>query len=591
MSLVHQCSPVLALLYVGISTGSLAAADDPAAKIIELYTTNKLLDKTQYPAVREACANLFAARNEQRIRKAIGGDYDSFMQWLDARPIFKQSFFTAIDERYDKIEVAFQLLRDLWRQYPKQLEKYQELGIAVAVTWDDPKSVYDYSGHQKRTKSKMPQGLLEGVGNFKYLVDNEKLWDGRLQNLPWEFLIFVVDHKTPLTERAWAQQYSQRNRSSASWHQDVPYDHDMLKAEKAEANGKSASGLGPKLQGVDYTLENIRTRGGVCAMQADFAARVAKSIAIPAVYSRSSSARGGFSHAWWSYVLIQKATPKEIQFTLRSDGQFVGFIKDAFYVGQVRDPHTGQIMLDADMHRRLSLAGHDRSGYRQVSLLMRNFEWLAQKMKWDNKERLDFIDKCIHICPQSDEPWMALAPLIKGKVLNAEELKTHRARMTSVLTHFKTYPDFVNRAFLNLLGVFNPAEQVKFNQQAVALCEKAGRPDLSCDLRLQISDALVQDQKWQTAAEGLIVTIYRFPTEGRFVPKLTQKLQEVAPNYKGGSERVAKVYLDIVPKLYAYYRTDNEAGYHKTLYAQAMSFFESNQMTANASTLKARTGQ
>jgi hypothetical protein len=326
-------------------------------------------------------------------------------------------------------------------------------------------------------------------------------------------------------------------------------------------------------------------------MQADFAARVAKSVGVPAVYCRAPSATRNLSHAWWTYVQVQKATAKELLFTLRSDGQFVGFLKDAFYVGQVLDPHTGRLMLDTDMHRRLTLAGRDRVAWRQVSLLMRHYPVLAQKLQWSTKDRLAFIDKCIALCPQSDEPWMALTPLVKDKLLDAEDLKAHRTRMGSVAKHFQNYPDFVSRAFFNLSDALDSATQLKLDQQAVALCEKSNRPDLACDMRLQINDVLVKDKKWQTAAEGLIATIYRFPTEGRFVPTLAKKLQEAAPNYKGGNERLARVYLDIVPKLYAYYKGEPGANQHKILYAQAKSFFDGNQMTAYAAQLKAMTGQ
>jgi hypothetical protein len=592
MAMVCKLRTALVLLSLVVLARPVAAADDPAAKIIELYTNNKLFDKNQYPAVRAAFSAFFEARNEQRIRKALDGDYEPLLQWLDARPKLKQNLFTAIDERYDRIEAAMQIFRDLWKQFPKQLDKHPELGIAVAVTWDNPAALYNYAPHQERTKSKMPQELLDGIGNFKYLVDNEVALEGRFRNLPWEFLTFVVDHKTPLVERAWAQQYYLKNRNSKSWHQDVPYDHEMLKAEKAEnGKGEAPAGRGPKLEGLDYSLENIRRYGGVCAMQADFAARVGKSVGIPAVYCSAASARGGFSHAWWTYIQVQKATTEDIQFVLRSDGQTVGFIKDAFYVGLVRDPHTGLTILDADMYRRLTLAGHDRGGLRHSSLLMRHYPWLAQNLKWDTKAKMAFIDKCMRVCPQSDEPWQAMAALVTSKVMDEESMKALRARVPTVLTSFKNYPDFVVGTFKVLAANFEPAEQIKLNQQAVTLCEKAGRPDLSCDVRLRISDSLVKDKKWQTAAEGLITTIYRFPTEGRYIPKLTQKLQDIAPNYKGGTERLAQVYLDIVPRLYVYYKTDNEAEYHKTMYKQAIGFFEANQMTANASTLKARTGQ
>src|SRR5262249_39864154 len=180
------------------------------------------------------------------------------------------------------------------------------------------------------------------------------------------------------------------NRTRTSWHRDVPYDHEMLKSERA----KESTRLHPKLQDEDYTLSNIRKFGGVCAMQADFAARVAKSVGIPAAYCWGDSAYRG-THAWWIYAQIQQASAQQLRFSLNSDGRFQGFIKDAFYTGHVTDPHTGKQILDRDLERQLSLAGRDRAGKRHVELLMRAYPWLQEKLGWDARQRVAFLNKCL----------------------------------------------------------------------------------------------------------------------------------------------------------------------------------------------------
>src|SRR5260370_827486 len=151
----------------------------------------------------------------------------------------------------------------------------------------------------------------------------------------------------------------------------------MLKSEE-EKN----STLTPKLAGHDYTLKNLIRFGGVCAQQADFAARVGKSVGIPAVYCSGASSYRGL-HAWWTYVTIQKAGADSIQFTLNSDGRFVGFEKDAFYTGNVKDPHTGLNILDRDMERNLNLARHDRLGKPLRTLLLRAYPPLPTKLNRD----------------------------------------------------------------------------------------------------------------------------------------------------------------------------------------------------------------
>jgi hypothetical protein len=72
------------------------------------------------------------------------------------------------------------------------------------------------------------------------------------------------------------------------------------------------------------------------------------------------------------------------------------------------------------------------------------------------------------------------------------------------------------------------------------------------------------------------------------VPKLTAKAQEACVQYKGGKEKLAKTYLDLVPKLVAYYK--EERRYPDQLYQQALDFFTANQMTRQAAELKTRIG-
>ncbi len=574
-----------------LGTAPVACADDLADAqdaILELAKSEKLHDKSKYKSVRAAFARLFEARHADAIRKAFAADHAELTAWLAQHADLKENLYTAIDERHDKVPAALALCRDLWKQFPKELEKYPDLGVAVAVTWDNPKAIYDYRGHQVRTKSNMPEGQVDALGNFRYLVESAKPPGKKdtpgpvtfryLDKLPWEFLIFVVDHKTPLEERKWAQSYYLESKAK-SWHKDVPYDHGMLKAEQMKLTD-----LLPKLADRDYTLANILKYGGVCAQQADFAARVAKSCAIPAVYcSGESSYRG--RHAWWMYVQLLSAKTDPLQFTLNSDGRFVGFIKDAFYTGNVLNPHTGKLMLDRDMERRLALAGRDRIGKRQVDLLMRAYPWLAEKLDWDLKQRVVFLDKCLRICPQADEPWQEFAKLVKSEEFSAAQKGIVRTHLASAMTHFKSHPDMLWRVTKHLATVYDPVEQVKLYNQAVTLFENAGRADLSCDARLQITDALAAQNKWEAAAEGLVKTIYKFPTEGRYVPKMTKKMQAVTANYKKGNDRLAGIYLDLVPKLIAYYK-DDDSRFHQDLYKQAVEFLDANSMSKQAETLK-----
>ena len=135
-------SRFLALLFtVGFLLPLTLRAADPATDaeeaIVQLHKSGALYDKNQYKTVRAAFAKLFEAKHADTIKPAYGEDYDALTKWLDAHADLKQNFYTALDDRYDKIDKALSLFRDIWKKFPAELEKHPDLGIAVEgrTTW------------------------------------------------------------------------------------------------------------------------------------------------------------------------------------------------------------------------------------------------------------------------------------------------------------------------------------------------------------------------------------------------------------------------------------------------------------------------
>jgi hypothetical protein len=577
-----------AALILALVAGAPAPAQtaDAGQAVIDLYKSEKLFDRNQYRAVRAAFARLFEQKHAAVIREAYGDDADKLTAWLDAHPDVKQSLYTALDERCDKLPAALGLFRELWKKHPEWVEKYPALAVATAVVWDDGRGVYDYRQHQARTHSTMPDNLVDALGNFEYLAGNDKVTEGRLRFLPWEFLVFVVNHRTPLKERGWAQRYYQNSRGTvASWHKDVPYDMDMLRGELDKG-----SNLKPRLEGREYTLANIKSYGGVCAQQADFASRVGKSVGIPSVYCWGESSYRGL-HAWWMFVQVQSATPDQLRFTLVSDGRIAGFIKDQFFTGFVTDPQSGERMLDRDMERRLTVVGRDPIGKRQSELIMRAYPWLSTQLDFTLKSRVAYLDRCLKVSAYNEDAWREFTRLCKEERAEPGVKAVALAHLESLYKTFASYPDFVARVLDDLLAVQpDPKEQLRHFEQAVALYDRAGRPDLACAARLKTTDLLCGQEKWQTAGQGLIATIRKYPTEGRYVPKMTAKLQEVAVKYKDGPSALAQLYVELVPAMIVYYGKEG-SGYCTKLHEQAAGFLEENKLDRFARTLRAKTEQ
>src|SRR5262249_53126452 len=88
-------------------------ADDPEDAIVQLHKSGALYDKNQYKTVRAAFAKLFEAKHADTIKQAYGEHYDRLTKWLDAHADLKQNFYTALDDRYDKVDKALTLFRDI----------------------------------------------------------------------------------------------------------------------------------------------------------------------------------------------------------------------------------------------------------------------------------------------------------------------------------------------------------------------------------------------------------------------------------------------------------------------------------------------
>jgi hypothetical protein len=585
---------VLGCLSFSILLSALPTRGDDSSgdkTIVGLYKAGSLFERKQYRSLRGVLAADFARKHADTIRDAFGADHEKLSAWLAARPEIREELYIALDEQHDDLKAALALFAQLWKEFPERIESHPALAIATVVVWDQPDfragkrgGVYDYRHHQVRTKSTLPEGLIDARGNFEYLSGSDAPVAASIKPLPWELLTFVVDHRTPLKERKWAQKYVQSRRGKvSSWHQDIAYDHGMLKTEQ------TGKGPGPKLATHEYSLMNIKQYGGVCAQQADFVARVGKSIGQPSMYVSGESAYRG-RHAWVMWVNTIK-TGKSVRFTLFSDGRTRGFERDAFYVGTLSDPQTGEPISDRDLERRLSVIGNDPVTARQGRLIMRVYPGLCEELKLGVKERLAYLDRTLQLVPQSEEAWLELARLARDGELSGTWKGVAAAKLTLLTKTFARHPDFIARLSDDLLVPEPSAQQkVRHYERIVALCEKTGRPDLCCDVRLKAVKLQVDQKRYKEAAQGLTQSVRKFPTEGRYIPRLLAAYEEVCEEYPQGVTPLGNLYVELGPALVKHYKGESNPFLKKVL-AQAKNFFETKNLTKHAKTFNARIAQ
>ncbi len=511
--------------------------EDEIKGMLELYDKRSLFSAKEYPTLRRIFADRFERQNEQKIKDAFEADYESVSTWLEENRVLKEELYTAIDPDVDDVQRALQIFKELKEQFADQIVKYGNLAIAIAVTWDQPEAIYDYAQHQQRAKATMPDGLTDAAQNFEYFVKTEQFMQGRGQWLPWEFLVHVVNHKTPLVEREWAlKNYLPKRAMIGKCYAEVPYDHVMLESGSAEA----------RMNGQVYSLAALSERGGVCAHQADYASRIGKSLAVPAAYVGGESAYGDL-HAWVMWVELNAVTSKSIVFSLESHGRYHG---DKYYVGKLKDPKSGQQSTDRQLELRLHTVGMDPVAKRHSHAVMAAYPVLREKLELGINDQFSFMNQTINLCPGNEEAWTALA----GMASNEAVRQKHRKQMTGILSQlfntFAKFPDFTWTIFDDLTAYEERLkERIKLYERLVLLYQMAKRPDLACEARLRLTDLLAEDGREIEAVEGLAATIFVFADEGRYVPRMLDRIEKICQDVEGTTPRLLQFYAAFLPRI------------------------------------------
>lgn len=533
-----------------------------------LHQEKKLLSKKEYPAIRKLFAQEIEQQHQTLLIPIFEGDGASLRKWFDANPTYWEEFLIAISPE-DDLSRALGILITLHEKFPRQFEGYFALATAIALTWDKESSVFDYEHQARRTHSIYPDKLADATANFQFFLDAEKLMQGRAQLLPWEFLKHVVNHKTPVSEREWAlQRYLSKRVDFGKCYSDVPYDTQML-----DTGGKVC-----KLDGKPYTLPNILTLGGVCAMQADYAARVGKSIGVPAEYVTGEGRYGGL-HAWVMWVELQQVTKTGIVFSLKSHGRY---FDDNYYIGNIRDPQTGTPITDRQLELRLHAVGLDPIAYRMTNLIMSAYPSLLQAAGWNTNEEIVFLNDLIELSPGNEQAWTTVARLARDGKIETASFRLMNTMFEKLFRTFANFPDFTWTVFDDLVSFQkNVKQRNRYFERLVQMYEAAGRPDLACEARILLSDYLVEEGRTKDVLNGLAFTITKFPEEGVFVPKLLDKIEVLAANIKDSEPQVLQLYqklLQLIPPK----RGDRASDYYMSMLDRAAKKFKAAGQTQQA---------
>lgn len=500
----------------------------------KVYKDKRLFNRKTYPLLRKYYASQFEAEHADTLKKVSAGT--DLAKWFEEHTDIKEEFFNAINPDHDNVPKALDLFTTIYKTFPDQIVPYAGLAIAISVTWDKERpGVYDYVSHQRRTGSVMPADRLGAIENFDFFVQAESVMQGRARMMPWEFLTLLVNHKTPLIERKWSLvNYGGNRQMFGKCYKDVPYDMQMLETKSRVC----------KLQGKEYSLANIRDFGGVCAMQADFAARVGKNLGIPAAYVGGASIYGE-NHAWVMWVEVKNVTQTSIAFSLESYGRYRG---DKYYVGNLVDPQTGQRITDRDLELRLHSVGMDAVAKRHADLAMKIFPELSKAEQFSTADKFKYLREVLKVSPGNEQAWYALAEMASSPEVRENHIKEMRKVLDGLFKTFANFPDFTWKVFEKLIQ-FEEDEKKQLNYLAriVGLYESAGRPDLGCQAVLSLSQRLMDSGESLAAINGLASSIKKFPEEGRYVPQMLDRMEKICGTDAKANEQLLNFYGEFLP--------------------------------------------
>lgn len=544
----------------------LGFTDDEIELLDSLYQSKELFSVKSYAQVRKIFADRFARQQQSELKAAWGSEYPAMLEWMDANPELKEELFTAISPSEDQVRSALKVFLELKQKYPEQIAQYGNLAIAVAVTWDRRENVFHVTHLAEQCKA-VPIGSPVGpLENFAFIVDNAKVMQGRGEWLPWEFLCHVVNHETPLEERDWALQRFVSNRSMfGKCYSDVPYDTQMLNTE----------GKVTKMNGKQYTLPNLLSIGGVCAQQADFAARVGKSMAVPAAYVGGESANQG-RHAWVMWVEVKSVNKTSITFSLESHGRYH---YDKYYVGTLKDPKNGKEITDRQLELRLHNIGTNPLAKRHVDRLVELLPYFAEKHQLTPPKKLNYLEQLKDLCLGHEGVWREVSEMAANPEVKRNQKSALRKLVSDLFRTFSKHPDFTWEIFDSLVdSEEDNSERSKLYERLVLMYTKVERPDLACEARLKVAQLQVAEGEKIDAVKGLSETIYAFPDEGRYVPKMLDQVELICSDIEDSDKHLLAFYDRFLPRIPPF-RGTSPNKFCVSMYERAIKLFREHNLT------------
>ncbi len=395
---------------------------------------------------------------------------------LAKSPGFLQELGLLVDEQDNK-EALVRLAMMLMNQRQAQVDAYPALAAAICVVHDLP----DGSKYTVRVNENTPKGA-DPIDIFDFFVNNAQTMYIPPDRLPASSLVFVVDVSESIDQLQWAHNTYRSSPGIGQRFFEIMYDEEHYRSGKK----KRVTAAG------NYSLEQIKKYGGVCADQAYYAMSVAKACGIPSGYVVAKGA--DVSHAWVGF-LEMRGRRAAWNFDAGRYPEYQNLR------GNIRDPQTGSKISDG----RLGILGtaanatpqqvhHVQAAQRVVNRMNAGF-WRPpasmelstkgnlRKARTDSiKDRLALLRQTLGKCAGVPGAWDEVVEIAASGEMAQKDMDVW-ARAALQLAG-KAHQDFSFDFLVDLiLTVKDPQEQHQMWEWAFG--QFRARPDLAAAVRFE----------------------------------------------------------------------------------------------------------
>jgi hypothetical protein len=355
------------------------------------------------------------------------------------------------------------------KRYPEDVAVLPRLAVALALVFDQP-FPRDWP-HGQVARSALPIETPDPVLRLHSMAilqkDRRYLLD--LRDLMVDELKYMVDYPLSESEMEWARKNVTASRSGfdkvfPSIRYDIPrYERNILSWPYP-----------------NYTLSEIRQRGGICVDQAYFAAMSGKAKGLPTLFFTGQGDSGG--HAWFGYL----ETPGKWE---TDCGRYA---QENYPVGQARDPQTWKLISDTEL---VFLAkNRERSqAFKQARL------WTDYAASLGQTEAEEWIEAALGVQPEYLPAWSLRADLMVKR--NADPA-TQKQFWESFSKRFASYPDLKvvgQEKLLELAKAGGDTKQITNLERQILVQNRSKRFDLGIGAAAGQVMEKMQEGNWDGA--------------------------------------------------------------------------------------------